>query len=191
MNDLAGHRVGIIRSGPANSRLLETALTQYDIRLDAVQIEPLQPGDVADAIRAKRVDAVMAVDVVSTPLMHDMVKGVATAARGPPAVIPLAGTETRALLAPASTPPQSARDPRAGSHEFAQDCPGRCLGASPRRDARNGADGADRFGARLPAERGRRATCDSARNLRRERRRGTAARVQSRARPAQGCHQGP
>ncbi len=70
INDLGGRKIGLVHSGPANNRLLETALAQYDIRLDPAQIEPLQPSEVGEAIRGKRVAAVMAVDVVSSSLMH-------------------------------------------------------------------------------------------------------------------------
>ncbi len=88
--DLAGHRIGVIRNGAGNDRLLETALAQYDVPAEAVTVVPLLPDEVAEAIRSKRVDAVMAVDVVSGPLMRDLVKGVTSAGGGSPVFIPIA-----------------------------------------------------------------------------------------------------
>lgn len=85
--DIAGHRIGIVRDGLGNHHLLEAALDQYDIRPEAVTVVPLRPDEVADAVRGRRVDAVMAVDVVSGPLMRDIVKAVAEAGEGPPVFI--------------------------------------------------------------------------------------------------------
>ena len=101
IDDLAGRKVGIVNSGPANQRLLETALAQYDIRPEAVEVVSLQPPEVAEAIRGKRVDAVLAVDVVSSPLMHEMVRAVAAAGGGPPVFVPVAEADAIAQRSPA------------------------------------------------------------------------------------------
>lgn len=90
LSDLAGHRVGIIENGAGNKRLLETALAQNDMREDSVVVESLEVGDVADAIRSKRVDAVMMVDTVSSLALHDLVKAVMIAGGGPPVFLSVA-----------------------------------------------------------------------------------------------------
>lgn len=99
--DLPGRRIGILRDGPANARLLEVALAQSEVRADAVPIEALQPGDVADAIRTKRIDAVMMVDVVSSSLMHDIVKAMTAAGGGPPIFVPISEASAIAQRSPA------------------------------------------------------------------------------------------
>ena len=99
--DLAGHTVGIVRNGPANGRLLETVLAQYDVPAEAVRMVSLLPDEVAEAIRSKRVDAAMAVDVVSEPFMRDFVKAVTSAGGGSPVFIPVAEAAAIAQRSPA------------------------------------------------------------------------------------------
>ena len=99
--DLKGHRLGIVHNGAGNTRLLETALAQYDIAADALTVVPLQPEEVAEAIRSKRIDAVMAVDVVSGPLMRDLVKAVVSGGQGAPVFIPVAEAAAIAQRSPA------------------------------------------------------------------------------------------
>ncbi len=99
--DLKGHRLGIVHNGAGNTRLLETALAQYDIAADALTVVPLQPEEVAEAIRSKRIDAVMAVDVVSGPLMRDLVKAVVSGGQGAPVFIPVAEAPAIAQRSPA------------------------------------------------------------------------------------------
>ncbi len=101
IGDLSGHRIGILRDGPANVHLLETALMQVEVKPDTVMTESLQPGEVADAIRSKRVDAIMTVDVVSSPVLHDIIKAVTTAGGGPPVFIPVSEAAAIAQRSPA------------------------------------------------------------------------------------------
>ena len=61
----------------------------------------MQPADVAEAIRGKRIDAVLAVDVVSSPLMHEMVKAVASAGGGPPVFVAVSEADAIAQRSPA------------------------------------------------------------------------------------------
>ena len=100
LSDLQGHRLGVVGSGPGNIKLLETALAQNDVRPEAVQVEPLQAAEVAEAIRTKRVDAVMAVDVVSSPKLNDMVKAVMAAGGGPPSFLSVAEADAIAQRTP-------------------------------------------------------------------------------------------
>ena len=90
LSDLAGHRIGIVENGPGNKRLLEIALAQNDMREDSVAVDSLEIGEVAEAIRSKRVDAVMMVDTVSSLPLHDLVKAVMTAGGGPPVFLSVA-----------------------------------------------------------------------------------------------------
>ena len=113
--NLAGHKLGVLQSGSGNARLLETALAQYDVPPDSVTTVPLQPDDVAGAIQSKRVDAVMAIDVVSGPLMRDLVKAVASAGGGPPVFIPVAEAPAIAQRSPIYESTQIVRGAFGGS----------------------------------------------------------------------------
>ena len=120
--DLAGHTIGIVHLGPGNQELLETALAQYDIAPDAVKIVSLAPESVTEALKSKRVDAVMAVDVLSSSHLRDLVKAVAAAGEGAPVLIPVEEAEAIAQRSPAyekvsvlhgafgGTPPRPAED---------------------------------------------------------------------------------
>ena len=88
--DLAGHTVGIVHRGAGNEAMLATALAQYDVRPEDVAIVGLAPEDVAGAVKAKTVDAVLAVDVLSSPHLRDIVKAVAAAGDGTPTLVPIA-----------------------------------------------------------------------------------------------------
>ena len=101
LSDLPGHKIGIVESGSGNTRLLETALAQSDLRIESVEIEPLTIDDVAEALRTKRVDAVMVVDVVSSLQLHDMIKTVLTVGGGPPVFLSVAEADAVAQRSPA------------------------------------------------------------------------------------------
>ena len=101
VTDLVGHTVGIVHRGPGNQELIETALAQYDIAPDAVKIVSVAPEDVTAALKSKTVDAVMAVDVVSSSLLRNLVKAVAAAGDGAPTLIPIEEAEAIAQRSPA------------------------------------------------------------------------------------------
>lgn len=101
LSDLRGHRLGILRDGPANAHLLETALAQSEIKADAVPTDALAPNEVTEALRSKRIDAVMMVDVVSSAAVRDIVKSVATAGDGPPVFIAVSEASAIAQRSPA------------------------------------------------------------------------------------------
>ena len=122
LTDLVGHTVGIVHRGPGNQELLETALAQYDIAPDAVKIVSLTPETVTEALKAKTVDVVMAVDVISSSRLRNLVKAVAAAGDGAPVLIPVEEAEAIAQRSPAyeklsvlhgafgGTPPRPAED---------------------------------------------------------------------------------
>ena len=89
VTDLAGHTLGIVHRGPGNQELIEAALSEYDIAPDAVKIVSLAPEDVAEALKSHAVDAVMAVDAISSPHLRDIVKAVAASGDGAPVLIPI------------------------------------------------------------------------------------------------------
>ncbi len=87
--------------GPGNQELIGTALAQYDIAPDAVKIVSVAPEDVTAALKSKTVDAVMAVDAISSPHLRDIVKAVAAAGDGAPVLIPIEEAEAIAQRSPA------------------------------------------------------------------------------------------
>ena len=98
--DLAGHKLGIVHRGPGIEAILATALAQYDIRPETVTLVGLAPEDVADAVRSKSVDAVLAVDVLSSPHLRDIVKAVAAGGEGAPVLLPIAEADAIAQRSP-------------------------------------------------------------------------------------------
>jgi TRAP transporter TAXI family solute receptor len=86
--DLAGRTVGILRKTPANERLLETVLAHYDVPKDKVATVLFNsPAEVDDALREKRIEAVLAIGSVTGPIVNDAVAAVARAGGGAPVFI--------------------------------------------------------------------------------------------------------
>ena len=100
ITDLAGHKIGIVHRGPGNEALLTTALAQYDIKPDAVAIVDLTPGGVSGAIKSKAVDAVLAVDLLSSPRLREIVRDVAAGGEGPPTLVAIAEADAIAQRSP-------------------------------------------------------------------------------------------
>ncbi len=98
--DLSGRKLGVVRHGPGSDAILATALAQYDIKPDSVAVVPLAPDEVEDAVRTKRVDAVLAVDVISSLHLRDIVKSVAAGGDGPPTLVPIAEADAIAQRSP-------------------------------------------------------------------------------------------
>ena len=98
--DLAGHKLGIVHRGPGIDAILATALAQYDIRPDTVTLVGLAPEEVAEAVKSKAVDAVLAVDVLSSPHLRDIVRAVAAGGEGAPVLVPIAEADAIAQRSP-------------------------------------------------------------------------------------------
>ncbi len=90
--DLPGHAIGILRLGAGNRSLLSTVLAEADLKPDSVTQVDLKPEEVEGALRAKRVAAIMAVDVMSSSALRAIVRTVSTVdppvAAGTPAPVP-------------------------------------------------------------------------------------------------------
>ncbi len=90
--DLPGHAIGILRLGAGNRSLLSAVLAEADLGPDGVKEVDLKPEEVEEALRSKRVAAVMAVDVMSSSALRAVVRTVSTidppAAAPPPAPAP-------------------------------------------------------------------------------------------------------
>lgn len=99
--DLAGRRIGVLRGSPVNQRLLETILRHYDVAPDAVTRVDLAPEDVAAAVAARSIDALMVVSPVPSPLAGEALAAIAAAGRGAATFIPIEEAEAIALRDPA------------------------------------------------------------------------------------------
>jgi TRAP-type uncharacterized transport system substrate-binding protein len=59
VTDLAGKRIGIVTGNEATRGLLELVLSHYGVPLDKQTISEINPKDVADAVKANKVDALL------------------------------------------------------------------------------------------------------------------------------------
>jgi TRAP transporter TAXI family solute receptor len=86
VSGLWGRNVGVVRDIPANRTLLDIVLAQYEIPKDSVAVVAIAAGEVEEALRSKRVDAVLAVGTVTGRTMTEAVAGAPRAAGGAPVV---------------------------------------------------------------------------------------------------------
>ncbi len=124
--DLPGHTLGVLRMGVGNVSLLATVLAEADLKPDSVATVQIKPEEVEDALRSRRIAAVMAVDVVSSSALRAVVRTVSTI--DPPPIAPAA--------APAPTPAKPGPKPGArGPRKPPSPCRSR-RPASPKRRTR-------------------------------------------------------
>lgn len=104
IDDLRGHRIGILQSLPAgkadNQLLLDAALAQYDVSPASVRRVSLSVADVARAIERKEIDAVFAVGVPGSEGLTEAVRVVAVAGHGAPVFLPIAEAKAIAQRSP-------------------------------------------------------------------------------------------
>jgi TRAP transporter TAXI family solute receptor len=98
---LWGRKVGVVRNAAANQRLLEAVLSQYQIAKEGVVAVPLgSAGEIEEALRTKRIDAVLAVGTVTGRTMTEAVAAVAQVGEGPPVFIPIGEADAIAQRSP-------------------------------------------------------------------------------------------
>jgi TRAP transporter TAXI family solute receptor len=73
IEQLAGHRVGVIGRTPANINLFKVILQQYGIDPDRVEIIPLPANDVTEAIRSQKADAYLAAGPVNSKVTAEAI----------------------------------------------------------------------------------------------------------------------
>jgi TRAP transporter TAXI family solute receptor len=101
VSGLWGRNVGIVRKTPANQRLLETVLAQYEVPKDSVPVVMLgSPQAVEEGLSGKRFDAVLVVGPVTGALVTDTVAAVARAGAGPPVFIPISEADAISQRSP-------------------------------------------------------------------------------------------
>ena len=100
VSGLWGRNVGVVREIAANRTLLETGLAHYEIPRDSVVIVTLGANEVEEALRTKRVDAVLAVGTVTGRTMTETVAAVSQAANMAPVFIPIDEADAIAQRSP-------------------------------------------------------------------------------------------
>jgi TRAP-type uncharacterized transport system substrate-binding protein len=94
INDLKGHKIGILRTGQGgghadNQALLDAALAQNDVPSASVGRMPLTIGELPESIERRDVDAVLVIDTPGSAHLTDAAAAVSQAGRGPPVFIPI------------------------------------------------------------------------------------------------------
>ena len=88
LDDLAGHRVGVIGRTQANVTLLRVILTESGVNPEKVAITQFGTDQIADMTRDPTIDAFMAVGPLDSKITTDAIAATATA-RGEPKFLPI------------------------------------------------------------------------------------------------------
>lgn len=83
IEDLAGHRIGIIGKTEANTKLLRLILSESGVDPDRVEVVQFAIDEAAEAIRAQKVDAMMAVGPVDSKITAAAINATVRAGRSP------------------------------------------------------------------------------------------------------------
>lgn len=99
LDELAGHRVGVIGRSEANVKLLRTILTEAGIAVDKVTITQFAVNQLAEMARDQTVDVFMTVGPLNSKITVDAINATVTA-RGEPKFLPIEVSETIAKKHP-------------------------------------------------------------------------------------------
>lgn len=101
IEDLPGHRIGVIGHGGTNNvDVLNVVLKQYEIAPDKVTVVALDADDVGAAVRKDPVDVIVAVGPVSSRFITDAITAASTA-KEPPTFLAIGASEAIASRLPA------------------------------------------------------------------------------------------
>jgi TRAP-type uncharacterized transport system substrate-binding protein len=92
IDDLAGHRVGVIGRTQANVTLLRVILTESGVNPDKVAVTQFAPNQISELARDPTLDAFMAVGPLDSKVTTDAIAATA-AARGEPKFLPIEVSE--------------------------------------------------------------------------------------------------
>ncbi|WP_213738908.1 TAXI family TRAP transporter solute-binding subunit [Bradyrhizobium sp. dw_411] len=93
IDDLEGHRVGVIGRTPVNITLLRVILTESGINPDKVAVSQFSTSQVAEMVRDPTIDAFMTVGPLDSKITADAISATARA-RGEPTFLPIEVSET-------------------------------------------------------------------------------------------------
>jgi TRAP transporter TAXI family solute receptor len=88
---LAGHRIGVVGRTEANAALLKLVLVESGVAPEKVEIVPLDPTDVAVAVRNQKVDALMAVGAADGHVATEAFA--AMSGKGAPVFLPIGAAD--------------------------------------------------------------------------------------------------
>jgi TRAP transporter TAXI family solute receptor len=92
IDDLAGKRVGVVGRSEYNTEVLSVVLKQYEVAIDKVTVVPLDPDNVAAALRKTPVDAIVAVGPITSRFIADAIAA-ATAGDKRPRLVAITASE--------------------------------------------------------------------------------------------------
>ena len=93
LDELAGHRVGVIGRSEANVKLLRTILTEAGINADKVTVTQFAVNQLTEMARDQTVEAFMTVGPLNSKITVDAINAT-VAARGEPKFLPIEVSET-------------------------------------------------------------------------------------------------
>jgi TRAP transporter TAXI family solute receptor len=99
IDDLAGHRVGVVGRTEVNSKLLRVILTESGVNPDKVAITKFDAGQTSEMVRDTTVDAFMTVGPVDSKITLDAIAATARI-RGEPVFLPVDVSEAIAARHP-------------------------------------------------------------------------------------------
>src|SRR5207245_3805771 len=99
LDELAGHRIGVIGRTQANVTLLRVILTEAGINPDKVTVTQFATNQLAEMARDQSIDAFMAVGPLNSKITVDAINATA-AARGEPKFLPIDVSEAIAKKHP-------------------------------------------------------------------------------------------
>lgn len=99
LDDLAGHRIGVIGRTQANVTLLRVILTESGVNPDKVTVSQFATSQIAEMARDTGIDAYMAVGPLDSKITADAIAATATL-RGEPKFLPIDVSETIAKKHP-------------------------------------------------------------------------------------------
>jgi TRAP transporter TAXI family solute receptor len=99
LDELAGHRVGVIGRSEANVKLLRTILTEAGINADKVTVTQYSVNQLTELAKDQAVDAFMTVGPLNSKITIDAINAT-VAARGEPKFLPIEVSETIAKKHP-------------------------------------------------------------------------------------------
>src|SRR4051812_18706412 len=99
LDELAGHRVGVIGRSEANVKLLRTILTEAGINADKVTVSQFSINQLTELAKDQTVDAFMTVGPLNSKITVDAINATVTA-RGEPKFLPIEVSETIAKKHP-------------------------------------------------------------------------------------------
>ena len=99
IDDLAGHRIGVIGKTQVNVTLLRVILTESGVNADKVAVSQFSTSQIAEMARDTSIDAYMAVGPLDSKITTDAITATANA-RGEPKFLPIDVSETIAKKHP-------------------------------------------------------------------------------------------